>query len=188
MKRGPSNPGLWPEEILLGLGSNMGDRLAHLKSGIMALNDHNRISVHSISSVFESEFVGEGNQNLYLNACIQIRTTLSPKGLLDLIKVIEEGCGRRPNSHMQPRPLDMDILLFGQRHFISDNLVVPHPRMMDRAFVLEPLAELVPGKRFPDSRETVGIVCAKLKQQNETQLMVREDLSLPNPWRDHKEE
>lgn len=185
MRRGPHHPGLWREEVCLGLGSNMGDRFEHLRLGIRALQDHGRVVVLSVSSIYESEFVGEGVQDPYLNACLCLRTTLTPNELLGLLKVIEEGRGRRPGSHMQPRPLDLDILFFGDRHFTSKGLIVPHPRMMERSFVLEPLAELVPGKKNPDSRETVAKVCANIPRQTDNRLMVRSDLYLIAATPDH---
>jgi 2-amino-4-hydroxy-6-hydroxymethyldihydropteridine diphosphokinase len=188
MMRGPHDPGLWPEEILIGLGSNMGDRLKHLQVGIEALDTHPRISVVSTSRIFESEFVGDGVQDLYLNACLKLRTTLSPIDLLAELKALEQDRGRAPDSHMEPRPLDLDILFFGLRCFRSELLAVPHPRMKDRAFVLQPLAELVPSKKFPDSGETVARVCAKLQQENDNRLTVRADLYLEPDRPEHKEE
>ncbi len=181
MRRGWTDPGHWAEDVLLGLGSNMGHRLDNLGLGIAALNAHSRVKVVRASEVFESEFVGEGKQDPYLNACVLMHTTLPPIKLLDVLKGIEQRCGRKPASHMQPRPLDLDILFFGNRSFKSKRLEVPHPRMKDRAFVLQPLVKLLPGKKFPDSGETVGSVCAKIQMINDNRLMVRADLCLFPP-------
>ncbi len=188
VNRGPDYPGHWAEDVLLGIGSNMGHRLNHLQQGLDVLASDNRISIAAVSSVFESEFVGTGEQNSYLNACVMLRTTLSPNRLLVKLKVIEHSRGREPDSHMQPRPLDLDILLFGCRYFQSSILVVPHPRMLDRSFVLEPLTELVPNKKITDSSETVAKVCAKIRVTNENRILVRDDLSLSPGTTDHKEE
>lgn len=166
----------------------MGDRLGHLQQGIYTLASNPRIFVEAASSLYETDFVGEGEQDPYLNTCLQLRTTLSPHELLSVLKAAELDRGRKPASHMQPRPLDLDVLFFGSRHFCSDHLTVPHPRMAERTFVLVPLSEIAPGKRFPDSGETVARVCAKIQQDNENGLMVRDDLSLLTSRPDHKEE
>ena len=150
----------------LGLGSNLGDRLDHLRRAVFALATHPQIMVRSLSGVFETEFVGEGLQDPYLNACVCIATSLGPEVLLSVLQSTELRHGRQPKGHMLPRPLDLDILLYGNDIRLETNLVLPHPRLRERAFVLEPLAEIAPDEKFPDSGETVRAVCAKIRQKS----------------------
>lgn len=161
-----SSPGTARKEAYLGLGSNLGDRLDHLRRAVEELSAHPGIEVVDLSSVFETEFVGEGTQENYLNACARIRTNLDPDRLLAVLKGTETRHGRQPDGHMLPRPLDIDILLYDNEILSSDHLAVPHPRLRERAFVLEPLAEIAEMEKFPDSGETVGAACAKIRQKS----------------------
>jgi 2-amino-4-hydroxy-6-hydroxymethyldihydropteridine diphosphokinase len=152
--------------VYLGLGSNQGDRLDHLRRAVRELSAHSGIEVVELSSVYETEYVGEGTQDPYLNACCRIRTNLEPEGLLDVLKSLEALHGRRPDGHMLARPLDLDILLYGNEIRFERDLSLPHPRLRDRAFVLEPLTEIAEKEKFPDSGETVGSACAKIRQKS----------------------
>lgn len=154
------------ESVLLGLGTNQGDRLRHLRRALFALAVHPEIRVLAVSSVYETEFVGEGEQDPYLNACVEIETGLTPAVLLAVLKAAEAREGREPDGHQRPRPIDLDILLFGDRRLESARLCVPHKGMRDRAFVLEPLAEIAAGRTFPDSGETIGNACAKIRRKS----------------------
>ncbi len=144
----------------------MGDRLRHLRRGLFALVTHPEIQVRAVSRVYETEYVGPGSQDPYYNACVEIATTLAPCVLLAVLKGTEEREGRVPSSHLQPRPIDLDILLFGDRILNGERLQVPHKGMRDRAFVLEPLAELAGAEKFPDSGETIGTACAKIRRKS----------------------
>lgn len=126
----------------LGLGSNQGERLEHLRAGARAL--HRRgTRLCRASSVYEGPYVGPGNpQRPFLNVVLEIQTPLSPLSLLRWVQDVERGRGRRPGSHLQPRPLDIDVLFYGSGCVRHPRLVVPHPRLGLRRFVLEPLAEL----------------------------------------------
>ena len=155
-----------PESVLLGLGTNMGDRLRHLRRALFALATHPEIGVCAVSRVYETEFVGEGEQDPYYNACVEVETGLSPAVLLAVLKSAEEREGRPPAGHMLPRPIDLDILLYGDRILAGGGLQVPHKNMRDRAFVLEPLAEIAPGRIFPDSGETIAAACAKIRRKS----------------------
>jgi len=147
----------------LGLGSNQGDRLAHLRAALFALGRHPEIEVTGVSPVFESEYVGPGAQDPYLNACAAIRTTLAPPVLLAVLKGMEARHGRQPEGHLRPRPLDLDILVYGERTDVDPALTLPHPRLRERAFVLLPLREIAAGARLPDSGETVADLCARIR-------------------------
>ncbi len=135
----------------LGLGSNVGDREAHLHAAVMALRDHG-VEVGAISSLYETEPVGEiVDQPDFLNAVVRIRTDLDPRDLLDLCKAIEIEQGRMLGGQRHgPRPLDVDLLLLGDLELETDRLTLPHPQVTNRRFVLEPLLELDPDLALPD--------------------------------------
>jgi 2-amino-4-hydroxy-6-hydroxymethyldihydropteridine diphosphokinase len=177
-----------PEAVFLGLGTNVGDREAHLREALLALAAHPQIQVTSVSRVYETEYVGPGTQDPYLNACVELATCLEPSILLAILKGTEQRQGRQPDGHMRPRPIDLDILMFGDRVMMSDGLTVPHREMRDRAFVMEPLAELAPAVKFPDSGETIASACAKIRRKSGPWIKVRVDLNLDNPLPDNNKE
>lgn len=126
----------------LGLGSNLGDRRAHLRSAIAALPD-----VVEISPVYETEPVGgPPGQSPYLNVVVALDTELTPRALLELGRRLEEAAGRVRTVKDGPRTLDVDVLLVGDLRVDEPDLVVPHPRMWQRRFVLAPLADLAGGE------------------------------------------
>lgn len=135
----------------LGLGSNVGDRHAHLRAAVTALRDHG-VAVEAMSSVYETEPVGDVlDQPDFLNAVARVRTGLEPEELLDLCKAIEVEQGRMLGGQRHgPRPLDVDLLLVGDLELESARLTLPHPQVTDRRFVLEPLLELDPALTLPD--------------------------------------
>ena len=130
----------------LGLGSNLGDRAAHLQFGLDGLAARAG-RVVAISPVYETQPVGGPPQPDYLNAVVAIETTLSPRDLLVVAKILEAEAGREPpdpERRWGPRPLDIDILMVGDERVHEPDLVVPHPRIHQRAFVLAPLADVAP--------------------------------------------
>jgi 2-amino-4-hydroxy-6-hydroxymethyldihydropteridine diphosphokinase len=128
----------------LGLGSNLGDRRAHLEGAVGALAAHPEIAVSASSSVYETDPVGEVlDQPDFLNACLRISTTLEPEDLLDASKAVEQEVGRTPGGRPQgPREVDVDVLLLGDLEHESERMAVPHPELLTRRFVLIPLLEL----------------------------------------------
>jgi 2-amino-4-hydroxy-6-hydroxymethyldihydropteridine diphosphokinase len=156
-----------PEVVYLGLGGNVGDRLLCLRQGLFALLAHPEIRVDAFSSIWESEYVGPGEQAPYLNACCRVRTSLAPATLLGVLKGLEQRLGREPGGHLRPRPLDLDILLFGERRGADARLTLPHPRLAQRGFVLAPLAELAPDLVLPDSGETIASAWARIQRLGE---------------------
>jgi 2-amino-4-hydroxy-6-hydroxymethyldihydropteridine diphosphokinase len=136
----------------LGLGSNVGDRLASLRAAREALTGRG-IEVVGSSSAYETEPQGEvTDQPDFLNACLAIETDLGPGELLKLCKEVERELGREPGGVRHgPRPIDVDLLLLGDIELRSDELTLPHPEITTRRFVLEPLLELEPGLTLPDS-------------------------------------
>ncbi len=127
----------------VGLGANLGDREATIRAALAALNDEDDIEVVAVSALRETEPVGVGPQPLFLNGAAALETTLSARELLDRLLATEQRFGRVrvPGEH-GPRTLDLDLLLYGTARIDEPGLSVPHPRLHERAFVLEPLAEL----------------------------------------------
>ena len=135
----------------LGLGSNVGDRQAHLRTAIDLLPAHG-VEVEAVSSAYETEPVGEIiDQPDFLNAAIRIRTALDPFALLDACKAVEVGRGRIFGGPRHgPRSLDVDVLLLGGIELESGRLTLPHPQVTSRRFVLVPLLELDHELALPD--------------------------------------
>ncbi len=129
----------------LGLGSNLGDRLAHLQSAVDGLAARAG-TVVGVSAVYETEPMGGPVQPDYLNAVVAVETDLDARGLLGVAKALEAEAGRDPGGERWgPRPLDIDVLMVGDEHVADPDLVVPHPRIHQRGFVLAPLADVAPG-------------------------------------------
>jgi 2-amino-4-hydroxy-6-hydroxymethyldihydropteridine diphosphokinase len=151
-----------PVDAFLGLGSNVGARLDTIGASVRDLHDVEGIEVTALSGVYETEPVGGVEQDPYLNAVAAVRTTLDPHRLLTTVQAIEERHGR-DRSHEQrwgPRTLDIDVLLYGERTIEDDALVVPHPRLRERAFVLVPLMEVMPAGALPDGTRLSALVAA----------------------------
>lgn len=144
----------------LGLGSNVGDPLETLTSAVYALHDTDGIAVEDVSGIYETAPEGGVDQPTYLNAVVRIRTTLAPHDLLRETQLTEAAYGRDRSREERwgPRTLDIDILLYGDEAIETDDLVVPHPRMHERAFVLVPLMEVFPGGSLPDGRRLTRLV------------------------------
>jgi 2-amino-4-hydroxy-6-hydroxymethyldihydropteridine diphosphokinase len=134
----------------LGLGSNVGDRRANLQAAVAAL-DARGIGVLASSSTYDTDPVGEIlDQPDFLNACLRIRTDLEPEALLDACKDVERALGRDFEApRHSPRPLDVDLLLLGDREHRSSRLTLPHEQVTERRFVLIPLVELDPDLTTP---------------------------------------
>jgi len=136
----------------LGLGSNIGDRRAQLARAVAALPD-----VVAVSRLYQTEPVGgPPGQDPYLNLVVELDTELEPRALLELSQHLETAAGRRRGVRWGPRTLDVDVLVVGDQVVGEVDLVVPHPRMWERRFVVEPLAELAPDLVSPEARERAG--------------------------------
>ncbi|MEN3001370.1 MAG: 2-amino-4-hydroxy-6-hydroxymethyldihydropteridine diphosphokinase [Armatimonadota bacterium] len=137
--------------VYLSLGSNLGDRLQNLQAALRRLPAYG-IYPCQVSRVYETAPVGETpDPRPYLNLGLWAETQLEPLALLDALKALERELGRAPESERWlPRPIDIDIILYNQQVFEHERLIIPHPRMRERAFVLVPLVEMTPDWVLPD--------------------------------------
>src|SRR5438552_10914859 len=126
--------------IYLALGSNLGDREGNIARALEMLEPE--VHVEALSPLYETDPVGGPPQPRYLNGACRARTAREPHPLLDYVKEIETRLGRGPGERWGPRPIDIDIVLYGNRVISETDLTVPHPRMLERTFVLEPLLDL----------------------------------------------
>ena len=139
--------------VYLGLGSNLGDRGENLNKALDYLEQ--RLKVTEVSSVYETEPVGNIQQPYFLNMALKVYTRLAPEELLLLAKGIERKLGRLPGKRNAPRPIDIDILLYGDEVIKTAELTIPHPRLAERAFVLVPLAEIAPDLEHPTRKRSI---------------------------------
>lgn len=144
----------------IALGSNLGDRHAAFEAALNALRSQGDIRVESVSTFLQTQPVGPVPQGPYLNAAAELRTGLAPRALLERFLAIEESLGRIRESEVRwgPRTLDLDLIFYGDHaECVVDEpgLTLPHPRVQDRRFVLEPLAEIAPDLIHPVLRHSV---------------------------------
>lgn len=139
-----------PVTAFIGLGSNLGDRKAHLLTALSLLTETDGVRVERTSEFMENPAVGgPDDAPAFLNAVAQVQTTLGPHLLLQRLMEIEQALGRERRLKWEPRVIDLDILLYGDQIISSDDLVIPHPLMHERRFALQPLAEIAPSATHP---------------------------------------
>jgi 2-amino-4-hydroxy-6-hydroxymethyldihydropteridine diphosphokinase len=132
------------EGVFIALGSNVGDREQYISKAIGLLGVESKISMINQSTCIETDPVGPIAQGLFLNCVIEISTSLSPKSLLAVCLAIEEKLGRIRTERWGPRTIDLDIVMFGSLVIDDSQLTIPHPELLNRTFVLIPLAEISP--------------------------------------------
>lgn len=138
------------EPVYIALGANLGDREQALRSALDHLVRHPQIELRRISSFIETPAVGgPADSPPYLNAAAELATSLAPHELLAVMMEIEHDLGRVRREKWEPRVIDLDILLFADQIISTDTLIVPHPLMHERRFVLQPLAEIAPAAVHP---------------------------------------
>lgn len=149
--------------VYLSLGSNLGDRLLHLRDAIQRLPQAG-IAVTRISSVFETEPVGVRRQPWFLNCVVEASTDVLPRRLMKQLLDLEFSLGRRRHTAapMGPRTIDLDLILYGSSRIDTPDLTVPHPRYRQRRFVLAGLAELVPDLRDPQLHQSMAGLLAEV--------------------------
>ena len=163
-------------QAVLAIGSNLGDRIGKLQGGVSALEDTPEVTVVAISSVYETEAVDapEGS-GTFLNAVVLIDTTLTVHTLLDRALAIEDAFEReRSEVRNAPRTLDVDLIVVGDRRADDADLVLPHPRAAERAFVLVPWLDVEPDAEIPG----VGIVAELVEKTGRDGVKLREDIEL----------
>lgn len=167
-----------PTTVYLSLGSNLGDRLSNLRHACAAMEACG-IHIRRASSVYETEPVDVQDQAWFLNCVVEVKTALSPAALLKALQEIEREQGREHVRPKGPRPIDLDILFYGDSVIGDENLVVPHPRLHQRRFVLEPLRELAPALELLVFGRTVEEVFGELRDSSEVR-RIPDPLILPS--------
>ncbi len=147
----------------IALGSNMGNKENYLKSALDAVSDNDCCTVKKVSSFIETTPYGDVEQDNFLNGCAEIETLLSPYELLSFLQTVENENDRVRTIHWGPRTLDLDIILYDNCIICEDNLVVPHPDMQNRTFVLEPLLEIAPHIIHPVLNKSICMLHKSLK-------------------------
>lgn len=130
--------------VYVAIGSNVGDRLAQMRSALELLESHPKISVKRSGRIYENRAIGMGQADPFLNSVVELETDLSAESLLDLCLSVEDQLGRVRTGVWAPRTMDLDVLVYGELHAETGRLQVPHPRMQERDFVMLPLADLAP--------------------------------------------
>ena len=161
---GPPLPGL-PSALVsgervafLGLGSNVGDRLANLQRAVNGLGAVRGVTVEAVSSIYETDPVGGPAQEAFLNCAVRVRARLGPVGLLRAGLRVESRLGRVREVRWGPRRIDVDVLLYEQRIVRLPRVEIPHPRLAERAFALVPLIEVAPGWTLPDGTPLTQLI------------------------------
>lgn len=150
--------------VYIALGSNVGDRAGNLRAARVQI-DAPDLRVLRASSIYETAPRDVEDQPWFLNQVIECETDLFPRQLLARLQAMERGMGRKRSIPKGPREIDLDILLFGNTVMKAPELEIPHPRLPERRFVLEPLAELVPDKRHPGTRKTMREMLGAVAEQ-----------------------
>lgn len=164
----------------MSLGSNLGDRAALLAFAVEQLRSSEGIRVEAVSPVYETDPIGPPPQGAYLNAVVQLATTLAPRALLARLLEIEERAGRRRSGvRDEPRRLDLDLLLYDALVLDEPGLVVPHPRLHQRAFALEPLCDLAPDRVHPGCGESIASLALRARDPAAVRRLGRLEYSTP---------
>lgn len=147
----------------LGLGTNMGDKQAYLKEACKIISDNPNINIVKISKVYKTKAWGYTNQDDFLNICIEVDTNLSPEELLEVCHEVENKLNRVRVIRWGPRTIDVDILFFNNIISTDENLILPHPRIKERAFVLIPLMDL--NKELSIDNKTISYYLSNLEKE-----------------------
>jgi 2-amino-4-hydroxy-6-hydroxymethyldihydropteridine diphosphokinase len=147
--------------VYIGLGSNLGDRRATIRRALELLESRGDIELEAVSSLRETDPVGYADQPRFLNGAAALRTELAPRALLERLHEVERELGRdRSGPRYGPRTIDLDLLLYGADEIDENGLEIPHPRLTERRFVLEPLAELDSALEVPGRGQVRALLAA----------------------------
>jgi 2-amino-4-hydroxy-6-hydroxymethyldihydropteridine diphosphokinase len=147
------------ERVFVGLGANLGDAATCVRAALAQLGELPATTLVAVSALYRSAPLDAGGAD-YVNAVAELRTTLEPEDLMAQLHALELRFGRQRPYHHAPRTLDLDLLFFGERRIAAPGLIVPHPRLHLRAFVLAPLSELAPAWRLGDGRSVTEALAA----------------------------
>jgi len=149
----------------IGLGSNVGDKADNIKKALEILDQFDGLKIVKVSSFYETEPVGYEDQDWFVNAVAKIETTLTAEQLLSIFKRAEKQIGRKDRVRWGPREIDLDLLFYDQIIVNTNDLIIPHPGLHERAFVLAPLAEIAPDFVHPIIKKTIAELLAGLRSQ-----------------------
>ena len=158
--------------VYIGLGSNLGDRVANLREAVQRLSAI--ITIEKASQLYVAAPLGYVRDDAFVNAVVSGKTTLKPLELLEMLQEIEAAMGRRPGVQFGPRPIDLDILFYDAIQIESRKLTIPHPRLAQRAFVLKPLAEIAPTLMHPMHYYTASQLLQDAEDANQVQIYAAE--------------
>jgi 2-amino-4-hydroxy-6-hydroxymethyldihydropteridine diphosphokinase len=144
------------EKVVLGLGSNVGDRPGNIKKALKLISLSQNFDILAVSPVYETEPWGFKNQKKFINCAVICLCRSRPPGLLEELFMIEKKAGRKSRKRWMPREIDIDVLFYGNRKFRGKNLIIPHSRIQHRNFVLKPLTDLIPEFIHPVLKKTIS--------------------------------
>ncbi|MGD2199726.1 2-amino-4-hydroxy-6-hydroxymethyldihydropteridine diphosphokinase [Lysinibacillus fusiformis] len=154
------------KDVYLSIGTNIGERYENLQQAVALLREKENIDVVRVSSVYETAAVGYTDQADFLNIAVHLKTDASSTEMLKICQSIEQELGRVREFRWGPRIIDLDILLYNQETIETENLLVPHPRMYERAFVLVPLVEITPAP-FGDQLQQAHHLLQQMDRESE---------------------
>ena len=158
-------------DAFIGFGSNLGDPVSNIEKALRLLANDPDISIERVSSLYRTAPVGVEDQDWFVNGVAHIRTVLDPFDLLNLLLSVEKTLGRERILRWGPRTIDLDILLYGALVLDREELQIPHPRMHERRFVLDPLCEIAPEVMHPVFRKTMLQLFEEIEDDKAVELM-----------------
>ena len=164
---------MWTEQVAIGFGSNLGESIELCRTAIDALRGHAAIEVLRVSSLYRTKPVGYADQPWFINGALLCTTAMEPGDLLNCLQAIEKDLGRERLLRWGPRTIDLDILFFGSREIDTPALIIPHPRMHERLFVLMPLVEIAPAWVHPGFSVTAREFLDRLAAEKNSQEIQR---------------